>query len=133
TLPDGGKGLSYTSRYAVVGANALNLPVILDGLNDQGLSVGLFYFPGYASYTPVTAENSKRAIAPHEFGLWVLANFATVDEVKQGLKDIVVVPTPAPGLGSAEGIVPPAHFFIQDRSGKSIAVEPVEGTLKVHD
>jgi choloylglycine hydrolase len=46
TLPDGGKGLCYTSRYAFVGANALDLPVILDGLNDQGLSVGLFYFPG---------------------------------------------------------------------------------------
>ena len=26
TLPDGGKGLSYTLRYAVVGANALSLP-----------------------------------------------------------------------------------------------------------
>ena len=26
-----------------------------------------------------------------------------------------------------------AHFFIQDKSGKSIAVEPVGGTLKVHD
>jgi choloylglycine hydrolase len=45
TLPDGGKGLVYTSRYAVVGANALNLPVILDGINDQGLSVGLFLLP----------------------------------------------------------------------------------------
>ena len=87
TLPDGGKGLSYTSRYAVVGANALNLPVILDGLNDQGLSVGLFYFPNYAKYTDVTPENAKHAIAPHEFGLWVLANFASVDEVKAGVKD----------------------------------------------
>ena len=27
TLPDGGKGLAYTSRYAMVGANALELPV----------------------------------------------------------------------------------------------------------
>ena len=54
TLPDGGKGLTYTSRYAVVGANALGLPVILDGINDQGLSVGLFYFPNYAKYTDVT-------------------------------------------------------------------------------
>lgn len=133
TLPDGGKGLTYTTRYNVVGADALNLPVILDGINDQGLAVGLFYFPGYASYTPLTADNAKRAIAPHEFGLWVLANFATVDEVKEGVKDIVVVPTPAPGLGSAQGMVPPAHFFIQDKSGKSIAVEPVDGTLKVHD
>ena len=133
TLPDGGKGLSYTSRYAFIGANALDLPVILDGLNDQGLSVGLFYFPGYASYTPATPENAKRAIAPQEFGVWVLANFATVDEVRQGVKDIVVVPTPAPGLGSPAGAVAGAHFFIQDRSGKSIVVEPVDGTLKVHD
>ena len=124
TLPDGGKGLAYTTRYGIVSANALNLNVILDGINDQGLSVGLFYFPSYAIYTPVTPENSKHAIAPHEFGLWVLANFATVVEVRAGLKDIVVVPTPAAG---------PAHFFIQDKSGKSIAGEPVDGTLKVHD
>ena len=133
TLPDGGKGLTYTSRYAIVGANALNLPVILDGINDQGLSVGLFYFPNYAKYAEVTPENAKHAIAPHEFGMWVLANFASVDEVREGVKSIVVVPTPAPGLGSPQGMVAGAHFFIQDRSGKSIAVEPVDGTLKVHD
>ena len=65
--------------------------------------------------------------------MWVLANFASVDEVRKGIEDIVVVPTPAPGLGSAEGMVPPTHFFIQDKTGKSIAVEPVDGTLKVHD
>ncbi|MBM3543110.1 MAG: choloylglycine hydrolase family protein [Alphaproteobacteria bacterium] len=133
TLPDGGKGLTYTTRYGIVGADALNLPVILDGINDQGLAVGLFYFPGYASFTPVTADNAKRALAPHEFGLWVLANFATVDEVKAGVKDIVLVPTPAKGLGSPQGAVAPAHFFIQDKSGKSIAIEPVDNTLKVHD
>ena len=54
TLPDGGKGLIYKSRYGFVGANALGLPAILDGVNDQGLSVGLFYFPGYAKYTDLT-------------------------------------------------------------------------------
>jgi choloylglycine hydrolase len=30
-------------------------------------------------------------------------------------------------------MVPPAHFFLQDKSGKSVVVEPVDGTLKVHD
>jgi choloylglycine hydrolase len=133
TLPDGSKGLVYTSRYAIVGANALGLPAILDGINDQGLSVGLFYFPDYAKYTEVTPENAKHAIAPQEFGMWVLANFATVEEVKEGVKSIVVVPTPAPGLGSPQGAVAGTHFFVQDRSGKSIAIEPVDGTLKVHD
>jgi choloylglycine hydrolase len=133
TLPGGGKGLTYTSRYAFVGANALGLPAILDGLNDQGLSVGLFYFPGYAKYTDVTDENKSRAIAPQEFGVWALANFATVDEVREAVKNIVLVPTPAPGLGSPQGAVAGAHFFLQDKSGKSLVVEPVNGTLKVHD
>jgi len=128
TLPDGGKGLTYTTRYGMAGANGLNMTIIVDGINDQGLSIGLFYFPGYASYTPLTADNAKRAIAPHEFGLWVLANFATVDEVKEGVKDMVVVPTPAQGLGSPEGVVPPVHFFVKDKSGAAIAVEPVDGT-----
>ena len=49
------------------------------------------------------------------------------------MKDIVLVPTPAPGLGSPQGAVAGAHFFLQDRSGKSLVVEPVDGTLKVHD
>jgi choloylglycine hydrolase len=131
TLPDGGKGLIYKSRYAMVGANALGLPVLLDGINDQGLSVGLFYFPGYAKYADVTKENASHAIAPQEFGVWALANFATVDEVRAAVKDIVIVP--APGLGSPQGAVAGAHFFLQDKSGKSIAVEPIDGTLKVYD
>ncbi|MFY9699801.1 MAG: choloylglycine hydrolase family protein [Rhodoplanes sp.] len=133
TLPDGGKGLSYTTRYAMIGANAFDLPVIIDGINDQGLSIGLFYFPDYAEYTDVTPENAKQALAPYEFGAWALGNFATVDEVKQAVKDIVLAPTPAPGFGSGKGIVPAVHFFIQDKSGKSIVVEPVNHTLKVSD
>jgi choloylglycine hydrolase len=133
TLPDGGKGLTYKTRYGIVGANGLGLPAIIDGVNDQGLSIGLFYFPHYAKYAEATPENASKAIAPVEFGLWVLGNFATVDEVKAGLKDIVVVPTPAPGLGSPQGIVPGVHFFIQDKTGKSIAVEPIDGALKVSD
>ena len=133
TLPDGGKGLSYTTRYAIVGANAFDLPVIVDGINDQGLSIGLFYFPDYAEYTDVTPDNAKRALAPYEFGLWALGNFATVDEVKQAVKDIVLAPTPAPGFGSTKGIVPAVHFFIQDKTGKSIVIEPVDHALKVSD
>jgi choloylglycine hydrolase len=132
-LPDGGKGLTYKTRYAIVGANAFNEVAIIDGLNDQGLSIGLFYFPDYAKYTPLTTENASRALAPQDFGMWVLGNFATVDEVKQAVKDIAMVPTPMPGLGSAKGEVAGVHFFIQDKTGQSIAIEPVDGTLKVTD
>jgi choloylglycine hydrolase len=132
-LPDGGKGLTYTTRYGIVGGNAFDQTMIIDGLNDQGLSIGLFYFPGYAQYTDATKENASQALAPQDFGMWVLANFATVDEVKKAVKDVVMVPTPFRGLGSAEGMVADVHFFVQDKTGKSIAVEPIGGKLKVTD
>ncbi len=122
-LPDGSKGLTYKTRYGVVGANALGAVAIIDGLNDQGLSIGLFYFPGYAQYAEVTKENASRAPAPQDFGLWVLGNFATVDEVKEAVKDVAVVGGHSfPGLGSAKGMPADAHFFIQDKTGKSIAI-----------
>jgi choloylglycine hydrolase len=133
TLPDGGKGLSYKTRYDVVGANAFGAVMIVDGLNDQGLSIGLFYFPGYAQYATATKENASRALAAQDFGLWVLGNFSTVDEVKRALKDVVMVPTPMPGFGSANGEAADAHFFIRDKSGNAIAVEPIGGTLKATD
>jgi choloylglycine hydrolase len=131
TLPDGGKGLTYKTRYDVVGANAVGQVMIVDGLNDQGLSIGLFYFPGFAKYAPVTKENVSRALAPQDFGLWVLGNFATVDEVTKAVQDVAMVPTALPGLGSSEGMVADVHFFVQDKSGKSIAIEPIDGKLKV--
>ena len=68
--------------------------MILDGINDQGLSVGLFYFPNYAKYTDVTPENAKRAIAPHEFGLWVLANFPATPRPNSS-PEVVEVQSPA--------------------------------------
>ncbi len=94
----------------MAGANAVGQTVILDGLNDQGLSFGPFYFPGFAEYPDVTADNAAHAMAPFEFGAWVLGNFATVDELKARLADGVVVNTPAPGFGSS-----PAHYFVRDK------------------
>ena len=80
-----------------------------------------------------TKENASRALAPQDFGLWVLGNFATVDEVKRAVEDIVMVPTPMAGLGSDKGEPADAHFFSQDKSGKSIVIEPIDGKLKVSE
>ena len=117
----------------IAGANGLGAMAIIDGLNDQGLSIGLFYFPDYAHYADASQADASRALAPQDFGMWVLGNFATVDEVKSALADVVMVPTPFPGLGSADGMAADVHFFIQDKTGKSIAVEPSGGKLKVTD
>jgi len=129
TLPDGGKGIGFTSRYNMAGANAYGQAVIVDGMNDQGLTFGMLLFPDFAEYAEVTPDNARRAMAPYEFGNWVLGNFTTVEEVKKAVADVVLVPTTTPVLNE----VLPLHYAVTDRSGKSIVIEPVGGKLKVYD
>src|ERR1700733_5476059 len=129
TLPDGGKGISYTTKHGFLGANAEGMTAIVDGINDQGLYVGLFYFPDYASYADATKENASRAMAPHEYANWLLGNFANVDEVKANFNKVALVPVALDAMKQ----VPPVHFVVFDRSGKSAVIEPLDKTLKIFD
>ena len=129
TLPNGSKGMTYTSKYAVVGGSLDNGVEVQDGLNEAGLSVGAFYFPGYASYAPVTARNKSDAVSPLQFPTWLLTQFANVDEVKAALNHVAIVPT----TFTAWGLVPPMHYVVYDKMGHSIVIEPLDGKLVVYD
>ena len=78
TTPDGKPGTRWSSKYACVGANGVGLPIMLDGVNEKGLSAGLFYFPGSAGYMPYSAADADQTLAPWELGSWILENCATV-------------------------------------------------------
>jgi len=129
TLPDGSAGIQYLSKYAVVGVNAFGAPSVLDGVNEKGLVAALFYFPDYAGYTEIKSDNKNKALSPTEFTNWILTQFATVDEVKQNLNAVVIAPTAPNGWGG----VPPFHYVVYDKAGKSIVIEPIKGELKVYD
>jgi choloylglycine hydrolase len=129
TLPDGGKGISYKTKYGFLGANAEGMTAIVDGINDQGLYVGLFYFPGYASYADATKENAARAMAPHEYANWLLGNFANVEEVKANFNKVALVPVVVEAIVQAA----PVHFVVHDRTGKSVVIEPLDKSLKLFD
>ncbi len=117
------------AKYASVGANGVGLPVILDGLNEKGLAVGLFYFPTSAGYMPYSASDAGKTLAPWELGSWMLENFASVDEVKANIGKVVV-----PSVVLKEwGFAPEMHYVAQDSSGKSIVVEYTGGKLNVYD
>ncbi len=129
TAPDGAPGLKWTSKYACVGANGVGMPVMVDGVNEAGLSTGLFYFPGMAKYMPYTLADAARTIAPWEVGSWILENCATVDEVKHGLEKIVVPEV----VLKQWGFCPGTHFIVVDASGESIVIEYTGGQLRVFD
>lgn len=129
TTPNG-PGLSYKSKYGAIGCIAYDDLSILDGINEKGLAVGVFYFPGFAEYTPITSVNKSKALSPIEFSNWILTQFATVEEVKSNLSNIVIVPTVYKDWGNE---VPPFHYIVYDKTGKSLVIEPINGNLVLYD
>ena len=119
TLPDGSKGLIYKSRYAIrrrERARPSRDPRRHQRPGPLGRPV---LFPELRQIHRRDAENASHALAGYEFGIWALANFATVDEVREAVKDIVLVPTPAPGLGSPQGAVARRAFLPPGQSRAS--------------
>jgi choloylglycine hydrolase len=128
-LPNDATGISFKTKYGIVGANAFGLPMVVDGLNDRGLYIGEFFFPGSAGYADVTPEDASRAMAGYQYSMWILGNFASVAEVKAAYDRVVLAPTVVPQLGMA----PPVHFRIVDKTGAAVAVEPIGGKLVIYD
>lgn len=125
-----GSGLTYQGKYAAAGTICFDNMLIMDGMNEKGLSVGTFYFPGFAGYTQTTRENQSRSLSPIDFPNWLLTQFASLDEVRAALKDIVIAPTVIKQWGDTP---PPFHYIVYDRAGNSIAIEPVNGQFNVYD
>ncbi|MDX5594820.1 choloylglycine hydrolase family protein [Pseudovibrio sp. SPO723] len=120
----------WQAKYAVIGMNAIkDDTMIVDGINEEGLAGGALYFPGFASYPEPTQDKASSSLGPLNFLAWVLTSFATVDEVRDALASVQIVAIENTELKE----VPPLHFTLHDRSGKSIVIEPVNGELKVYD
>lgn len=130
SLDDPSTGMQYTAKHSIVGCNVLDMKVVIDGINDQGLYVGGLYFPGYNATAKLTKENGPKALATEDYGTWLLATFANVDEVKKHYKDAIIVEHSIELIGGASF---PGHYLIQDRSGKSIVIEPTPQGMELHE
>ena len=128
TAPGDKPGLRWKSKYGIVGTNAFDTQATVDGLNEKGLHVGLFYFPGFARYQKVSPEDSSKALAPWELGLFLLGTCSDVKEAVAAAKSVLVGDVVQKDMG----FVPPAHYIVTDASGKSVVLEHVDGELKIH-
>lgn len=130
TTPNGKAGLSWKAQYGYVYLDALNVDVAIEGMNEAGLAFEALYLPGETEYQVVPDGQESQGLAYERFGDWVLANFKTVDEVKNLLPKIFVYAEKMTGFGD---MIFPLHYIINDNTGKSIVVEYVGGKMNVYD
>lgn len=125
-IPGGQKGgMTLTAKYGYVGLSVEQEEFVAEGLNEAGLSAGLFYFPGYGMYEDYKEENKAKSVADLQLVSWILGNFKTVDEVKDGLEGIHVV--------AIDPRASTAHWRVAEPSGRQIVIEIVDKKVKIYD
>ena len=98
-------------------------------MNEKGLYFGAFYFAGFAEFEELTNENQSVAVSSEELGNYILANFATVEEMKEGLKKRSVVGT---HIEEINGFAP-LHYAVSDAKGNSVVIEYSKTGLTIFD
>lgn len=129
TTPDGKNGKTYATKYGFVGLDMVEKYYISDGMNEKGLAVGMFYHPGFASYPTYNAATANNTISSQELANYILSQFATIEAVKQGMRNINVVGV----IEAAIGIIVQGHWIVTDTSGRSIVIEYIDSELKIHE
>ncbi|MEJ2475808.1 MAG: linear amide C-N hydrolase, partial [Desulfobacterales bacterium] len=122
-------GFTYEAKYGFLGANAVDMPIVVDGMNTEGLYFGAFYFAGDIVFADLSESNRDRAVSSDELGNWILAQFATVAEVREALPTIELVGTFMEAIQGAA----PFHYLVADASGEAIVVEWTEDGLSIFD
>ena len=127
--PDGYNGKKWRAKYGVVGLDMLEKDLLADGMNEKGLAAGLFYHPGFAEYMEYKKDQADNTITAVDVVSYILTQFATINEVKQGMQDVRVVAV----VEKAIGIPVQGHWMVTEASGKSIVIEYLDGELSIFD
>ena len=123
--PTGADGMKYTSVFGYVGIYTEYEPFVVEGVNEAGLSAGLFFFPNYGQYAPYDESAKDMTICDMQFVSWVLGSFDSIDQVKAALKKVHVVT-----LNHKIGAV---HWRIAQPDGRMVVLEFVNGVANFYE
>ena len=129
STPDGKPGFAWKSKFGAVGVDAVEKNIVVDGMNEKGLAVNVFYHPGFAQYPPYDPALAARSMGSLDVCQFLLTTCATVDEVKTAIAAVNVVAVMEPSIG----IPPPIHLIVTEPAGKTIVIEYIKGERKVYD
>ena len=118
-VPGGTDGMTFTSRNGYVGLSVELEQFVVEGINEAGLSAGLFYFPGYGQYVDYDSTRKASTISDFQLVSWILGSCRNVDEVKKAVPEVSVV--------SIDPRSSTVHWRFADAEGRQIVLEIING------
>jgi penicillin V acylase-like amidase (Ntn superfamily) len=121
--------VDFSTRYAAMGVVLAGQTLLIDGVNEQGLMGGSFYFGHYNRYTELEKIKAaeKIPLAGAEFVTYALTNYKSVAELKEraNLDTAIAISDDLVGI--------PQHYVFQDTAGASVVIEPsIEGGYEIY-
>jgi choloylglycine hydrolase len=127
TAPQNTTGYQWTTKYGFVGPNCYQQTWVGDGLNEKGLAVGSFCFPGTGDYQKINHQNTNQTIASYQVATYLLGTCATVQEAVTALQNVrVAVADTQPN--NVNGTY---HYTVYDAAGQSAWIDYVNGQVNV--
>ena len=123
--PEGNNGMKFTARWGYAGLAVEQKEFIAEGINEAGLSAGLFYFPNYGEYMPYDPGQKERSINDLQLASWILGECATVDEVKKAVENVRII-----RLDPRASTV---HWRFADTTGRQIVLEIIGGKAQFYE
>ena len=98
---------------------------MVEGINEKGLSAGLFYFPNFGKYQPYEESLKDKCLADFQVVSYVLAECSTTDEVKEALSKVRII-----NIDPRSSTV---HWRFTEPSGKQVVLEIVNEVMHFYD
>ncbi|MFP4486829.1 MAG: linear amide C-N hydrolase [Campylobacterales bacterium] len=113
---------SWEHKYGFAGRVAFDTAIVVDGMNTEGLGVGLLYLPGaeYPSYNP---KDKRDALSIYDLSNYVLSQAKNVEEAKKLIEEVQIVNG---AIEATDGVFLtniPVHHIFRDKSGDTLVVE----------
>lgn len=118
-------GMKFTARYGYVGLSVEQKEFVAEGLNEAGLSAGLFYFPNYGKYEDYNPQYKAQSIADLQLVSWVLGTCSTVDEVIKAIGEVHVV--------AIDPRASTVHWRFTDATGRQVVLEIIDGKARFYE
>ena len=123
--PSGMDGVRFKSKYGFVGLAVEQKEFMVEGVNEKGLSAGLFYFPNYGKYQPYDVMEKDKSLADFQVVSYVLAKCSTINEVKRELEKVRII-----NIDPRSSTV---HWRFTEPSGRQVVLEIVNEVMHFYE